>query len=128
MNSLLLIIAGDRRPVRHPDPLHRVAPRQALQGEHAGRRGGTRNVLQNMGRRITRLDWTLRTKYRVIRSGCYPGFVDIIKKIAFKYVILIQGDHLACSKPPVDIDLKVALWYKDFILKCNFQTNVNGMF
>ena len=26
---------------------------------------------------------------------------------------IVQGDHSACSKPPVDIDLKVALKYKD---------------
>ena len=40
----------------------------------------------------------------------------------------MQGDHSACSKPPVDIDLKVAVLNKDLIIKRNFQINVNGGF
>ena len=40
----------------------------------------------------------------------------------------LQGDHSACSKPPVDIDLKVVFQHKVLILKCNFQINVNGRF
>ena len=31
-------------------------------------------------------------------------------------------------KPPVDTDLKVAIYYKDLILKHNFQINVNRSF
>ena len=41
---------------------------------------------------------------------------------------LVQGDHSACSKPPVDIDLKVEFHYKVLILKRNFQINVNRRF
>ena len=42
-------------------------------------------------------------------SDCSLGFVDIkIKVDAFNLMFLIQGDTSACSKPPVDIDLKVA--------------------
>ena len=56
-------------------------------------------------------------------SGCSLGFVDIKTMVALKYKVHIlqrnlcfdislnghpvQGDHSACSKRPVDIDLKV---------------------
>ena len=40
----------------------------------------------------------------------------------------LQGDHSACSKPPVDIDLKVVFYYKILILKRNLNINVNGRF
>ena len=39
-----------------------------------------------------------------------------------------QGDHSACSKPPVDIDLKVVFYNKDLRLKHNLQINVNERF
>ena len=41
---------------------------------------------------------------------------------------LVQGDPSAQSKPPFDIDLKVALQYKVLLLKRNFQINVNRRF
>ena len=41
---------------------------------------------------------------------------------------IVQGDHSTCSKPIVDIDLKVAFYYKVIILKRNLQINVNGRF
>ena len=37
----------------------------------------------------------------------------------------IQGDT---KKPPVDIDLNLAFWCKDLILKRNFQINLNDRF
>ena len=40
----------------------------------------------------------------------------------------VQGDHSACSKPPVDIDLKVALYHNVLIKYRNFQKNVKGRF
>ena len=40
----------------------------------------------------------------------------------------VQGDTSGQRKPPVDIDVTVVFYYKDFILKCNFQSNVNGRF
>ena len=42
--------------------------------------------------------------------------------------MIIQGDNSACSKPPIDINLRVAFEYKVLILKRNFQINVNGRF
>ena len=42
--------------------------------------------------------------------------------------VQIQGDTSGCAKPLVDIDVKVALKYKDLILKCDFQINVNRRF
>ena len=52
------------------------------------------------------------------------------RQMAFveKYRTEIQGDHSTCSKPIVDIDLKVAFYYKVIILKRNFQINVKGRF
>ena len=44
------------------------------------------------------------------------------------FLFSIHGDHSACSKPPVDIDLKVGLYYKDLILKRKFQVNVKERF
>ena len=32
----------------------------------------------------------------------------------------VQGDHSACSKPPIDIDLKVVFYYKVLIIKPEF--------
>ena len=40
----------------------------------------------------------------------------------------LEGENSACSKPPIDIDVKVAFLYKGFILKRNFQINVNRRF
>ena len=40
----------------------------------------------------------------------------------------IQGDHLGCAKPPIDIDLEAAFLYEVFILKRNFHINVIGRF
>ena len=40
----------------------------------------------------------------------------------------VQGDTSGWWKPPVDIDLQVAFYYKVLILKRNFQINVNGRF
>ena len=40
----------------------------------------------------------------------------------------ILGHHSACSKPPVDNDLKAVFYYMDRILKRNFQINVNRRF
>ena len=40
----------------------------------------------------------------------------------------VQGDPSGLSKPVVDIDVKVAFWYEDLILKRNFQINVNNRF
>ena len=40
----------------------------------------------------------------------------------------IQGDTSGRTKPPVDIDVKVAFYYKGLLLKRNFQINVNGRF
>ena len=41
---------------------------------------------------------------------------------------ILQGDQAAWTNPPVDIDVKVAFYYKDLILKRNFQINVSGRF
>ena len=38
----------------------------------------------------------------------------------------IQGDTSVCAKPPVDIDVKVAFYYKDLILKRNFKSVSTG--
>ena len=40
----------------------------------------------------------------------------------------VQGDHSACAKPPVVINVKVAFWYTDLIVKRNFNIDVNGRF
>ena len=40
----------------------------------------------------------------------------------------VQGDPSGSSKPIVDIDLKVAFYYKVLILKRNFHINVNDRF
>ena len=45
-----------------------------------------------------------------------------------KLGICFQGDHSTCSKPPVNIDLKVVFYHKVLILKRNFQINVNERF
>ena len=38
----------------------------------------------------------------------------------------IQGDPAPCSKPPVDIDVKVAFYDKVLILKRNFKSMSTG--
>ena len=40
----------------------------------------------------------------------------------------VQGDRAAWTKPPVDIDVKVAFYYKNLILKRNFQMKSTGGF
>ena len=42
--------------------------------------------------------------------------------------ITVQDDHSACSKPPVDIDLKVVFKYKFLILNANFKSMSMGGF
>ena len=51
-----------------------------------------------------------------------------VNPVSFEIQVHVQGDHSACSKPPLDIDLKVAFEYKVLLLKRNFQINVNKMF
>ena len=40
----------------------------------------------------------------------------------------LQGDTSVCLKFYFDIDVKVAFYYKDLILKCNIQINVKKRF
>ena len=45
-----------------------------------------------------------------------------------KFRSQVQGDTSGRTKPPVDIEVKVVFYYKDPILKRNFQINVNRRF
>ena len=62
-----------------------------------------------------------------MRCRLPPAAITPLKYMCH-HQISIQGDHSACSKPPVDIDLKVLFWYKVPILKRNIQINFNGRF
>ena len=71
--------------------------------------------------------------YHIFYMLCAGAPNDLYKKLKlqppdkFRYLTL-QSDTSGCSKPPVDIDLKVAFKGKVCILKHNFHINVNGTF
>ena len=60
--------------------------------------------------------------------NCLASISAVTLKHQIKLCINVQGDHSACSKPAVDIYLKVVFYYTDLIVKRNFQINVNLRF
>ena len=46
----------------------------------------------------------------------------------YQLMVNLQGDQAAWTKPPVDIDVKVAFLYKDLIQKHNFKSMSMGGF
>ena len=81
----------------------------------------------NEGKPNSSLLYTSGMEHPVWRSICERQRVLCLSDFLSNWS-RIQGDHSACSKPPIDIDLRVAFWYKVLILKRNFQINVNGRF
>ena len=59
--------------------------------------------------------------YSYSERGCWKA-----EKLSLLAVITLQGDPAPCSKPPIDIDVKVVFWYKVLKLKRNFKSMSTG--
>ena len=59
----------------------------------------------------------------VCYSGCHYLMVSMKEGTRVRSPAYIQGDPSRSSKPIIDIDVKVAFYYKDILLKRNFHIN-----